>query len=172
MTLVHTKQNSYRPFPLSVSTVHLPSSFLSPLLVAVVFVRLGKITKRCFVRGCSCWNSTRSSWREKGAGGSTTPPCRSQNIRLQSCASLPPPPTHTHAHTSSEHPYPTPAHTQTNIIPCQNTNTVTPTKQQYSNMHMSKDCLSGNTAHSNKCASLESFIRWENVGRKLEKQHK
>lgn len=96
MTVAHTKQNSYRPFPLSVSTVHLPSSFLSPLLVAVVFVRLGKITKRCFVRGCSCWNLTRSSWREKAAGGSTTPPCRSQNIRLQSCASLPHPHTCTH----------------------------------------------------------------------------
>lgn len=95
--------------------------------------------------------------------------------RISGCRAVPPsphPPPHTHAHTSSEHPYPTPAHTQTNIIPCQNTNTVTPTKQQYSNMHMSKDCLSGNTAHSNKCASLESFIRWENVGRKLEKQHK
>lgn len=99
--LVHTKQNSYCPFPISVFTVHLPSSFLSPLLVAVVFVRLGKITKRRFVRGCSCWNPTRSSWREKGAGGSTTPPYRSQNIRLQSCASLP----HTHMHT---HPQSTP----------------------------------------------------------------
>lgn len=89
MTLVHTKENSRCPFPLCGCTVHLPSSFLSPLLVAVVFVRLGKITKSCFVRGCSCWNPTRSSWREKGAGGSTTPPCRSQNIRLQICASLP-----------------------------------------------------------------------------------
>lgn len=98
--------------------------------------------------------------------------------RISGCRAVPPslphPPTphthtHTQAHTSFEHPYPTPAHTQTNIIPCQNTNTVTPTKQQYGNMHMSKDCLSGNTAHSNKCASLESFMRWENVGRKLEK---
>lgn len=39
----------------SLSTVPPPSSpSLSPLLVAVVFVRLGKITKSCFVKGCSC----------------------------------------------------------------------------------------------------------------------
>jgi len=121
---------------LSVPTVHLPSFFLSPLLVAVVFVCLGKITKRCFVRGCSCWNPTRSSWREKGAGGSTTPPCCSQNIRLQSCASLPHTETHQHMHTHPQSSC-TPATMPTNIAPCQNTNTVNTHKtaiQQYAHV--------------------------------------
>lgn len=38
----------------SLSTVPPPPPSLSPLLVAVVFVRLGEITKSCFVKGCSC----------------------------------------------------------------------------------------------------------------------
>lgn len=86
--------------------------------------------------------------------------------RISGCRAVPPSPTHTCTHILRA---PLPQHTQTNIIPCQNTNTVTPTKQQDSNTNMSEDGLSGITAHINKRASLESFIQWDNIGRKLEK---
>lgn len=92
--------------------------------------------------------------------------------RISGCRVVPPSPTHRHTHTRMhKQSTPTPphhVHKQTSYH-VKNTNSVTPTKQQYSNMHMSKDCLSGNTAHSNKCVSLESFIQWEKIGKKLEK---
>lgn len=61
------------------------SFHLSPSLLFLQLwrSRLWEITKKRFVRRCSCQSPTRSSWREKGAGGSTARPFYSQNIRLQ-----------------------------------------------------------------------------------------
>lgn len=108
------------------SSARLGSALRSPLLVAVALLRLGKITKSCFVREMQLLKSDEIQLKREGSRwvNNATPPFPEYQA---AAPCLPPPPDCTRTRTRTR------AHTQTSY----HVKIQTPTRQRRGNTHMS-----------------------------------